>query len=246
MNSYPVDYENLPFEDQLRQFRYDEISKHINLLTTKSILEIGCGSTPFYSHIVYSGKYVFCEASDMYLDKLKKQYGLHQNVQFVLGKFEESILEIKELAETFDVIIIGGFLHEIANPKIVLNALKVFCHSQTRVISYVPNADSFHRLLGIESSEITSKFEFSNNDRKFGRQIVFDRNSFGELFTSHKYEVEKLYSYFIKIFPHDQMVDMLKINGLTPTLLKGFNKMIKYMPNLGCELLIVAKFDSNE
>lgn len=246
MNTYDINYENLLFEDQLRFYRYEEVKNQIDFTQTNKILEIGCGSNPFYGHIKFSGEYVFCEASELYLNKLKNQFVEHANVHFVLGMIDERIMALKEISTNYDLVIIGGFLHEIANPEIVLKAIKVFCTPQTKVISFVPNADSFHRLLGIESSEIASKFEFSSNDRKFGRQVVYDRNSFGELFISNGFEVEKLTSYFIKIFPHDQMVDMLKIKGLPPTLLKGFNKMIKYMPDLGCELLIVANFQSNE
>jgi SAM-dependent methyltransferase len=242
MIDYHLEYEKLPFEDKLRNFRYSEIKKRIDFSKVSRVLEVGCGSEPFYSHIDFDGEYVFCEPSEFYLGKVNEQFGKNRKVSFILGALEDRIQEIKNIYDDFDVIIIGGFLHEIDAPGLVLESAALFCHANTKVISFVPNANSFHRLLALETKQIQSIYEFSEYDVRFGRRVIFNSDTFRRFFEIHHYHVLEVSSYFIKIFSHQQMEEMLQLTSMPKNLLEGFNQMVKYLPDMGAELLVVANY----
>ena len=144
---------------------------------------------------------------------------------------------VEELNNSYDIIVIGGFLHEIDNPGEVLSLIKRIATAETIVITFVPNADSFHRVLALESGLIKTNYEFSENDKKFGRRIVFNMKSFSELFETEGFNVLKVDTYFIKPFSHEQM----KLDIFTEEILEGLNRMTNYIPNMGCEIFLAAK-----
>ena len=170
-NEYQLKYQNLTFEDKLRKYRMEYIVDYLKTIKSDKILEIGCGNDPIF--LCYDKFEVMdiVEPGDQFYEFTKNKIGDDQRISIQNCFIEEAKLALKN---EYDVIVIGGFLHEIDNPEEVLTVIKKIAKPETIVITYVPNANSFHRLLALESGLIKSNYEFSENDIHFGRRNVFN------------------------------------------------------------------------
>jgi SAM-dependent methyltransferase len=238
-NDYQLNYQKLSFEDKLRKYRMEYVADYLRTIKANKILEIGCGNDPIH--------FYFNDFEVLDLIEPGKHF-----YEFTKGKIENDpritiqncFLEEANLRDGYDVIIIGGFLHEIDNPEEVLAAVKNVANSNTIVITYVPNANSFHRILALESGLIKSNYEFSENDKAFGRRNVFNLESIQFLFKQSGFGTVKSDTYFIKPFTHGQMNELMESSFLTEELLTGFFKMSHYIPNMGCEIFLSARISN--
>lgn len=234
---YQLNYQKLTFEDKLRKYRMKYIADYFGTIKSDKILEIGCGNDPIF--LCYDDFKVMdiVEPGNHFYEFTKEKIGNDKRISITKSFIEESY---SNLRNDYDVIVIGGFLHEIDNPEEVLAAIKKIMSPSTVVITYVPNANSFHRLLAFESGLIESNYEFSENDKLFGRRNVFNINSLSALFVNSGFTVLTKDTYFIKPFTHEQMDSLLGLSFFTNEILYGLFKMTKYMPDMGCEIFLAA------
>ena len=236
-DDYQLNYQKLTFESKLRKYRMEYIVSYLDSIKSDKILEIGCGNDPIF--LCYDNYQVMdiVEPGNYFYEDTKSKIGDNARISITNG-FIENVYQ--DLKKDYDVIVIGGFLHEIDNPEEVLSIIKKMTSPTTTVITYVPNANSFHRLLALESGIIKSNYEFSENDKLFGRRNIFNAASITALFASSGFEVTKIESYFIKPFTHEQMDAILSLPFFTKDIMRGLFKMIKYMPDMGCEIFVTA------
>ena len=237
-NTYELDYANLKFENILHDYRYRKILEVIHRHPHQHILEIGSGPTPLFTKISDFEKMTVIEPGDIYF---KQAQGLRESdnrITFIHDLFENVVDQLAK--ESFDFIIVGGFLHEIDNANEVLQKIKNICGTHTVVHSYVPNARSFHRLLALESGIIETIYQMSENDILFNRQNIFDQKSFDQLFTNNGFVSIETGSYFIKPFNHQQMHELVSNNIVSARVMDGLDKMIRYLPEMGAELFFTG------
>lgn len=236
-DDYQLNYKNLTFENHLRKYRMDYVVNYLGSRKCSKILEIGCGNDPIF--MCYDDYEVMdiIEPGNYFYEDTKSKIGSNKRVSILNGFIEKVYIDLKK---DYDVIVIGGFLHEIANPEEVLEAVKAIMSANTVVITYVPNADSFHRLVALEAGLIESNYEFSENDKLFGRTNVYNIASFNSLFENSGLEVIETDTYFIKPFTHEQMDSLMRLPLFSEKILNGLSKMAKYMPNMGCEIFLAA------
>ena len=236
-NDYQLNYEKLTFEDKLRVFRMQYIVDYIADIKSQKILEIGCGNDPLFLYFDDYEIMDIVEPGELFYEYTKSKIGQNTRVS-IINNFIE--LAHTDLKNDYDIILIGGFLHEIDNPEEVLKTIKKIANPNTIVITFVPNANSFHRLLALEAGLIQSNYEFSENDKLFGRRNIFNAASIAALFTGCGYQVIKTDSYFVKPFSHEQMEHLVDTAFFSTEILNGLSKMIKYMPDMGCEIFLSA------
>ncbi len=236
---YEANYSSLPFEDTLRHYRRKVLLKVLQDNRSSRILEIGPGSWPVCTDYTDFERMVIVEPGAAFFRTLEDRCAVDPRISMHQGYVEEVA---QKLTDThFDMVIIGGFLHEIDNPEEVLKAVSGICKPGTRVYSLVPNSRSFHRLLAVEAGLIAALEAPSELDRIFHRRKVYDRSSFSALFESAGFTVLESGSYFLKPFTHGQMQQMLDQGLLTPQLLDGLEKMIHFFPEMGAEIFVVAQ-----
>ena len=236
-NDYQLHYENLNFEDRLREFRMEYIVNYIQGIKSDKILEIGSGCWPLSDYFDDYKTLDIIEPGEHFYEIAKSKTKSNDRVSLTNGFIEDVYPTLKN---DYDIILIGGFLHEIDNPEEVLSTIKKIASPETIIITFVPNADSFHRLLAFETGIIKSKYEFSENDSLFGRRNVFNKASITSLFVTCGFSILTTDTYFIKPFTHEQMEQLLTISFLNHQLLLGFSKMIEYMPDLGAEIFMAV------
>lgn len=240
-NDYQLNYQNLPFEDKLRKFRMQYLLDYIATFKHSSILEIGCGNDPLFElYDDYKIMDVVEPGNHFYSAAVTKSKG-DPRISIYHGVIEQCSDQLKN---NYDLILIGGFLHEIDNAPDVLAVIKKLAGPHSVVVTYVPNSNSFHRLLALESGFIKAQDEFSQNDTLFGRRKVYDVASFSGLFVVSGYSVIKADTYFVKPFTHEQMDAMMGLSQFTQDILIGLYKMTKYFPDAGCEIFLAANIIS--
>jgi SAM-dependent methyltransferase len=241
LTSYEKNYKNLPFEDILREFRVNNVVDTLRNFEHSQFLEIGCGPFPLFNKIVDFDNMLVLEPSKEFYEIAKTQSKDNDKIKIINDSIENYTDKLQNY--TFDFIVIGGFLHEISNPDIVLKSIRSLCSVNTVVYSFVPNANSFHRLLAFEMGLIESIYQKSEQDKLFEREKVYDMDEFNKLFTINGFNILKSGSYFIKPFSHGQMNKLLENGIIDKRVINGLEKMKKYMPNLGAELFNICKID---
>ena len=236
---YEANYSSLPFEDTLRQYRKKALLKVLQENRSRRILEIGPGSWPICSDYPDFERMVIVEPGAAFFHTLQERFTQDPRISLHQGYFEQVAQQLS--GADFDMVILGGFLHEIDNPEEVLRAVHGVCKTGTRVYSLVPNSQSFHRQLAVEAGLIAGSAEPSELDRMFHRKRIYDRSAFIELFESAGYAVLESSTYFLKPFTHVQMQQMIDQGLLTPPILDGLDKMVRFFPELGAEIYVVAQ-----
>lgn len=236
LKKYEADYTDLPFEDTLREYRQKNIFSVLKANPHSKILEIGCGPLPLFRDFNEYEKMVVVEPGESFFAIANNLAKGDARIVVINDFIENAISQL--IPETFDVIIIGGFLHEIINPDEVMQTVKRVCNKNTIIHSFVPNANSFHRLLAFEMGLIKDVYQKSAHDELFQRVAVYNMDSFKELFIKNDFSVAGSGTYFIKPFTNCQMHAMVTGNIISKAVLVGLYAMIKYLPDYGAEMFI--------
>ena len=239
--TYAKDYIDLAFEDILRIYRKRNLIQLLKHHKHSRFLEIGCGSDPLFQDVADFDKMVIVEPDKTFFEIARSLANNNKKIEILNNSIES--LNNKSSDYEFDFIVIGGFLHEIDDPQSVLQAIKKYSNKDTLIYSFVPNANSFHRLLAISMNIIESVYEKSNNDVKFGRRVVYNINTYNSLFSENGYEIINSGTYFIKPFAHSQMDELLKNKIIDESCLDGLDRMIEFLPDFGAELWNLCKIN---
>jgi len=239
VENYENNYMELPFENIMREYRKKNILEIVNRYPHSRFLEIGCGADPLFMEVRDFTKMIVVEPGQLFYQMAIANANENPNIRIINDLIENITDKLHD--ESFDFIVIGGFLHEIKNPVDVLQAVRKIATKNTLVYSFVPNAKSFHRLLAYEMGIIESINQKSGHDKLFQRQKSYDPDTFNKLLTDNEFSVVESGSYFIKPFTHDQMNNLLSKGIVDKNCLDGLDKMKKYFPDLGAEIYNVCR-----
>ena len=243
ISDYSQKYFKHPFEDIQIKYRKRKVLDLLNNYSHSRILEIGCGMDPFFNYFIDFEKLVIVEPSLCFyknaLSCINLDHKLSSKVDIINDYFEDSINKLRKY--NFDFIIISCLLHEIENVELFLEKIRSFITSKTIVHIDVPNAQSFHRILALEMGLINSVYVLSESNLRFQQQKVYDLASLSKLITNHDFDIIDSGSYFIKLFTHKQMANMIEHNIIDEKVLDGLYRLTKYMPDLGSEIFINFK-----
>jgi hypothetical protein len=240
-STYARDYINLPFEDTLRKYRRKNFMEKLEKYPHERFLEIGCGADPFFKYLNDVDLTVALEPDEVFFNIIKPIAENRTEIVLFNDVIENLAGDLNK--HSFNYIVIAGFLQESKNPDLVLQKVSSLCNSDTLVYSYVPNARSFHRLLGKKMDIIEDIYQKSGHDIMLDKKIVFDNESFTDLFTRNNFKVIESGSYFVKPFTHQQMLGLLEHKIIDDTCLDGLYNMIDLLPDMGAELWNICKFN---
>lgn len=234
--NYTEQYMKPNFEDYQIIYRRKKIIEILSKYSHKKILEIGCGMEPLFKYINDYEEYVVVEPSyEFFKNALKesKENVVCKNEYF---KYSDELKNMK-----FDYIVCSSLLHELEKPQEMIRDMYHICKEDTIVHINVPNAESFHRLLAVESKIIPATDFFSERNILFQQNTVFSLKQLKKLVEINGFEVIDEGTYFIKPFSHDQMYKLLEEKIITEDVLDGLYNMEKYLPKLGSELYVNVK-----
>lgn len=239
LEKYTEDYLEKGFEDWQVRYRRRKILETIMNYSHENIMEIGCGMEPLFCHLDCNSykQYIVYEPSVKFYKNAVSLAKTYNNIQCIN---EEFVAPHNLVNRGFDFIICSGLLHEVEKPLDLLKDIKKICHHYTTVHINVPNANSFHRLLGKNMGIIQDVKELTRRNHKYQQHRVFTMDSLMQLVQLAGFSVKEYGSYFIKPFTHDQMYEMVKNKIIDESTLDGLYKMNDYSwaNDIGSEIFV--------
>lgn len=244
-----VDYENKYLNNNFEiayqvKYRRKKVIELLKKYPHENILEIGCGMESLAAFIDDFKEYTIVDPSEVFIENAKEKLkNSKKKVSFITNSIEDASAKLME-TKNFDYIILSSLLHEVENPSRFLESVIPLCAENTVIHINVPNANSFHRLLGVESGYIKSIYNFSGSNILFQQHSVFDMDMLLGLIkavsdkNSKNANFLEMGSYFVKPFTHRQMEQCMENNIINNEIIEGFDRMIKYMPDLGSEIYV--------
>lgn len=238
ISAYEMAYADSSFEVVQAHYRKRLLLDLLHELKPKRVLEIGCGLQTLAIDCPDVEYFCIVEPGDQFIKKAKEDTKNLPQVHVVQGLIEEVS---EQISDDYDLILLSGLLHEVSDAQKLMQTCFDLCIDNTILHINVPNADSLHRLLGLEMGLIASTDEQSNLQKTLQQPRIFDLISLSQLAVNSGFKVETQGSYFIKLFTHAQMHQLQKSGFLTNKMLDGFWNLTKHLPNAGSEIYINLK-----
>jgi len=230
---YAAQYVDGGFETCLIQIRRDRVLASVRAHPHRTILEIGCGLEPLFVHLDDFKSYTVVEPVERFAHIARTLADGSELITVLPVRLEDVQ---RDMHAAYDFVVLSSLLHEVAEPERLLAAVRAVCRPDTVVHVNVPNVHSFHRLLALEMGVIADVFEKSEMEERFGRHTRFDRDRLLSTLDRSGFRVLDSGSYFVKPFAHDQMDALMQRGIVGRSIVRGLAGMIKYMPDLGCEI----------
>lgn len=239
LDRYQADYAALPFESIQAAYRRRRVMENLIRFGAKHILEVGCGTEPlFLHHPGFRSMHVVEPAQQFHAKALAAANG-RPDVCVLLGSLQQLVPVLKEKA--FDCIVLSSLLHEVPDPAALLASARALCAKNTTLHIYLPNANSFHRLLAREMGLIKDIHELSATQSQMQQSATYDSETLGALLKGAGLDVLETGSFFIKPFTHAQMAALREQGLLTDAMLEGLYAMGRHLPDIGSELYAIAR-----
>ena len=215
----------LGFNGILMEYKFKAVAHHI--MPSSSVLEMGPADGLITGKILsITENLTVLDGSIHYLADIEKN---HPEVTTIHGLFEEVDLNTR-----FDVILMVHILEHVEDPVRTLTRVREWLKDDGKVIITVPNAHSYHRMLGVEMDLLESEFELNESDLMVGHRRVYDSDSLANDVQSAGLSISESTGVFFKLF-HNSLMETF-----SESQLEGLYHLGKKFPDNCAELLIVA------
>jgi 2-polyprenyl-3-methyl-5-hydroxy-6-metoxy-1,4-benzoquinol methylase len=164
--------ENRGFESILTKYK---IKKILKLCKGNYALDLGCGVGLITKELSKVFRKVVAIDGSVKKIKIAKKFIKKPNVIFYNQMFNSF-----NPKEKFDTIVMSNILEHVDNPILLLKKSRNWLNSDGIIIATVPNAQAFHKKIGLHSGIIKNLFELTKEDIEKGHKRVYDRNRFRE------------------------------------------------------------------
>jgi 2-polyprenyl-3-methyl-5-hydroxy-6-metoxy-1,4-benzoquinol methylase len=249
ISKYQLDYiaeygRDLSFDAIIAKVRQRHVMLQIGKYGSENILEIGCGIDPLFRYLAGYKNFTIIEPAIKFVQIARKIARNTGEVKIIRGYFEDVVKRGDIKKGDFDMIILSSLLHEVSDPGEFLKSIRSICKKNTVVHINVPNVYSFHRLLAMEAGIITDVFEKSETEKRFQRRTRFDRETLMDMVQKSGFVVKDFGTYLVKPFTNSQMEALLKQEIINMDIIYGLDSLVKYMPEMGCEMYVNLKLRS--
>jgi len=235
---YLRDYGERSFERHLAKVRLRQVLASIARYPHQSILEIGCGPEPVFPYVGFR-RCTVVEPSEEFVQHARRVARGRGEIVIVQGRLEDVADMLSSGA--YDFVIASSVLHEVPDPRRLLQIVRSLCGPATTVHINVPNVYSFHRLLALEMGLVPDLYQPSEREVRFQRHTRFDGAMLRTLVEEQGFRVLSFGTYFVKPFTNRQMEAMLEHGVIDEAVLRGLEQMTKHLPEMGCEMYVEAR-----
>lgn len=236
---------DMAFEQHLITARQDKCLEFLAMVSPATVVEVGCGPDLLIDRFDLVGSsirsWLVIEPS-FYADMIDEKRASIDKLHLERGYLEERVDAAKAiLPEGADCILLSGLLHETTNPHSMLSSAKALLKPGGALFVSVPNAQSFHRLLGVEMGLMRSPTELSERNIELGQPNVFNRETLETIVKEAGFGEVVFSGYMFKPFSNNQMQDVLKIVG--DDAVEGLERLGRRFPENAAEIAVFARKD---
>jgi 2-polyprenyl-3-methyl-5-hydroxy-6-metoxy-1,4-benzoquinol methylase len=211
---------------------YFTAQKFLEWTHNKDILEAGCSTGVITEYLINSANRLdILEGSSKYAQIVSDKFGKKINAVYV------DFFEKFKAENLYDVVLFGNVFHHLDAPQEQLQISKGWIKDDGIILITVPNMNSFHRRLGVESGMIKDVYDTTERNDFFVQPGRFDKQRLEELVENTGFEILESSAFFMKPFSHEMMLNL----NLNQIQLEGLNKMGQKFPDLASQLFIAIK-----
>lgn len=192
-------------------------------------LELGCASGVQSELLLeYFDDIVFLDASRKYADETAKRVrrkSRGKNVQVVCSLFEDF-----QPDRSYKNIVVAHFLEHVNRPVALLKKCVSMLASGGAVHIIVPNANSFHRQIGVHMGILKKVDDFSERDVLLGHRRVYSLGSLEKHVAQAGLCVDRREGVLAKFLSNAQM------NEFSPALIQALFALGRNYPENSCEI----------
>lgn len=246
INDYWQRYREIySFESTLSIYRERKAVEFVQSLGSSSIriLEIGFGLRPIYKSLADFGAYTGIEPGLEPFEVVFAESANDDRIQVQHGFFNQWAPELRD--SEFDAIISIGVLQDVADPRGFLHELGTLMGPQTLVYLNVPNANSLHRVIGLNSGHLASLEDMSGRQIALEAKNLFTEETLIQLITSSidNVAIRNSGSFFVKPFTHAQMEEIMNREILGVDVMEGLYGSSEALNGFGAELFVIFQID---
>lgn len=133
------------------------------------VLEMGCSSGVMTAYLAGHARELWVvDGSQRYLDEVAAKIGRAD------VRYDHALFEQYAPAARFDAIVMARALEHLAEPRPVLERMHEWLAPGGELHVMVPNAWSFHRLVGVAMGLLPEPHALNDRDRAYGHHRVYD------------------------------------------------------------------------
>jgi trans-aconitate methyltransferase len=215
-----------------QEFDYHTKRLHVEVMRPfirgRHLLEMGCATGELTSLLIGSAaRYDVVEGSS-------------RNVEITRARVPQAryfcaLWEDFAPADRYSDIVLNCALEHVEDPVETLARAKDWLDGDAVVHVVVPNADSIHRLVGVEMGILESRTSLSDSDRRIGHRRVYDLDHLLRDIRAAGLEPVHWQGIFLKVVSNQQML------GWDPALIHALHEVGQRFPKHCAELYAVAK-----
>ena len=196
--------------------------------TGSSILEMGPAEGVMTECLITTGREIhIVEGSRLFCEKLAE---LYPSAEVVNSLFEDFVP-----GRRFDNIIMGHVLEHVDDPVMLLKTVSTWLEEGGRVFAAVPNSRSLHRQAAVIMGLLSRENQLNDLDIHHGHKLVFDPESFRNIFLQAGFNIEVFGGYWLKPLSNGQLQ-----NSWDVSTLEAFMALGERYPDIAGEIYIVA------
>jgi trans-aconitate methyltransferase len=192
-------------------------------------LELGTGDGESTSHI------------RGHFDELHVVDGSEPQLKAVKAKFPEvqthcSLFEEFQPSVRYSTIFMTHILEHLDHPEVLLERSASWLHADGRVMISVPNALSFHRLVGVKMGMIETPYSLNDQDVLLGHRRVYDKTSMLALISGSPFKVVKFTGLMLKPLSNRQIE-----RDWSPELIEAYFQLGFDFPEYCSEIIFILE-----
>lgn len=171
---------------------------------------------------------VVVDGSEHFCSMLRERF---PDIEVVCALFEDY-----EPSGTFDAVVLGHVLEHVADPVVLLQAVRPWLSEGGSVYAAVPNARSVHRQAAVLMGALETEHTFNESDRHHGHRRIYDPERLRADFLAAGFDISVFGGYWLKPLSIGQIT-----RDWTPEMLEAFMALGERYPDIAGEIYVIAR-----
>jgi trans-aconitate methyltransferase len=218
--------------DSAKEFDFHTKKLHLEVMSPfirgRHMLEMGCATGELTSLLFSSAeRYDVVEGSSKNIEITRRRV---PKARYFCELWEEF-----KPADRYSDVVVNCALEHVEDPVGTLARATQWLEAEGVIHVVVPNADSLHRLVGVEMGIIDSRTELSASDVRIGHRRVYDLDHLLRDIRAAGLEPVHWQGIFLKVVSNQQML------AWDPALIHALHRVGQRFPSFCAELYVVAR-----